>query len=199
MPDRNKDRDDRADARDVRADARDHEADARDVRHSAANAKQRDEAERFMARRRLSGAHDEDQESQAEADENHQPNRRRRRTVLDYIILAGAASGALIPAGALLAALFDYFPPVKAAEVRAIEKRLGAVESNLTSINIGQKQMQELQLQDRVQKAEERLATFPPGSLDAEYWRSIRNETRQRLDQIQTELRAAVAVQGSSR
>lgn len=197
MPDRSKDRDDRADARDARADARDHEADARDMRHTANNEQQREISEKYFkersARRQLSDAIENGVEQEEAANDPSHRHNRRRRTPYDFLKDSGSIAGACIAIGVVGAWVFDVLPIAKAGEVKAIEKRLQNVESNLGSINIGQKQMQELQLQDRVQKAEDKLTTLPPGSPDIDQWRIMRNETRQRLEQVQAELRAAVA------
>lgn len=145
---------------------RDSEADARDA-----------EAQREVARA-----------YQAERASEHKHNRR-QKTPYDFLRDSGSMAGAVIAIVGLGAWVLDVLPIAKAQDVKAIQQRLSLVEQSLGSINIGQKEMQELQLMDRISVLEDKINKAVPNEvLDL---RRQHNEANQKLVQIRAELQAA--------
>lgn len=196
MPNRDKqadNRDTRADARDSRADARDTEADARDVRHTASNQEQARLAGQYLdertARRTITDAILSGHEADEAADLDAHKHNRRRKTPYDFLRDSGSIAGALVAMVGLGAWVLDALPIAKASDVKVIQKRLDAVELNLGGINVGQKEMQELQLMDRISVLEEKISKARPD--DVLDLKRQSNEAGQKLTQIRVDLQAA--------
>lgn len=127
-------------------------------------------------------------------DESNHPHKNRRKTTW---VERATGFGALVAIAATIvtsaAYVLDALPFAKAADMKNISERVGVVEKAINAINIGQKETQELQLIDRIQSLDDRLAKLQQGSDDYQYFRQQRNESQQRLDTIRSELATARA------
>lgn len=114
--------------------------------------------------------------------------KKRRVTWVDRATGLGAIVAIAATITGALAYGFDALPFAKAADVKILADRVNTVERGLHGINLGQKETQELQLMDRVQSLDDRLAKMKPDAEDYQDFRSQRNQTAQRLDQVRGEL-----------
>ncbi|MEI6283174.1 MAG: hypothetical protein WCP82_10770 [Alphaproteobacteria bacterium] len=129
----------------------------------------------------MDGFHEEGQHPP----EHHPPGWVEKATGLGALV---AIAGSLF---AFLSWAFDLLPYAKAVDVAAVEKRVTSVEHGLTNLDIGQKETQELQLMDRVQALEDRLAKLPQTAADYADYRQQRLAAQQRLRQVQEQLAQA--------
>lgn len=113
---------------------------------------------------------------------------RRKLTWVDKANGLGAAIAIAGTITAFMSYAFDALPFAKASEVAAIRSEVGTLKQVLSSVQVSQKETQELQLMDRVQQLQDRLQKIGVESPDYSDFRLQRTSAQQRLLQIREEL-----------